>query len=82
MIVVLKIFRMLIVFKIIVEYSCVVFNVKVIYIEKKIIILFITHASPTNKFMALPLLTPLNKNPRAVTVKDSPNVFLPLLGFH
>ena len=58
---------MLIVFKIIVEYSCVVFNVKVIYIEKKIIILFITHASHANKFMAPPLLTLLNKNPGAAT---------------
>ena len=56
---------------------------KVIYTKKKIIIiLYFTHVSPANKFMALPLLTPLNKNPRAVTVKDSPNIFLPLLGFH
>ena len=56
---------------------------KVIYTKKIIIIiLYFTHVSPANKFMALPLLTPLNKNPRAVTVKDSPNVFLPLLGFH
>ena len=56
---------------------------KVIYTKKIIIIiLYFTHVSPANKIMALPLLTPLNKNPRAVTVKDSPNVFLPLLGFH
>ena len=61
---------MLIFLKIIVQYSCVIYNVKVIYTEEKtktkkkiIIILFFTHASPANKFMAPPLLTPLNKNP-------------------
>ena len=68
MIIVLTIFRMLIFLKIIVQYSYVVYNVKVIYTEEKtkkiiIIILFFTHASPANKFMAPPLLTPLNKNP-------------------
>ena len=35
MIVVLTIFRMLIFLKIIVQYSCVVYNVKVIYTEEK-----------------------------------------------
>ena len=35
MIIVLMIFQMLIFFKIIVQYSCVVYNVKVIYIETK-----------------------------------------------
>ena len=60
---------MLIFLKITLQYSCVVYNVKVIYIKtkKKIIILIFTHTSPVNKFIALPFLTPLNKNPGAAT---------------
>ena len=59
--VILTMFRMLIFLKIIVQYSCVGYNVKVIYAQKKnkkIKKIFFTHTSPANKFVALPLLNP------------------------
>ena len=66
-IVVLTIFKLLIIFLTIVQYSYIVYNVEVVYIYKNNHLIF--HSpTPTYKFLAPPLLTRLEKSSGAATI--------------